>query len=138
MNQLKALVKERLNGKSSSGGSGGKSSSGGSGGSDVVELTESNFEALVLNSDDMWLVEFFAPWCGHCKNLEPEWKKAAYELKGKVCEYIAGFRHKTQKKLGFWDLVLDLDPNHFKIFLNFYLIFWIQKSFGSTKILNIC
>ena len=51
---------------------------------DVVELTESNFKKLVLQSDDMWLVEFFAPWCGHCKNLEPHWKSAAGELKGKV------------------------------------------------------
>lgn len=85
MNQLKSLVKERLNGKSSSSNSkSGGSSSGGGSSSDVVELTESNFEELVLNSDDMWLVEFFAPWCGHCKNLEPEWKSAAGELKGKV------------------------------------------------------
>lgn len=80
LNQLKSLVKERLNGKSSSGGS----KSSGSSSNDVIELTESNFEELVLNSDDMWLVEFFAPWCGHCKNLEPEWKRAAGELKGKV------------------------------------------------------
>lgn len=82
LNQVKSLVKERLSGKSSSGGSSGSGS--GSGSSDVVELTESNFESMVLKSDDMWLVEFFAPWCGHCKNLEPEWKKAASELKGKV------------------------------------------------------
>ena len=42
------------------------------------------FIQLVLNSKDIWLVEFFAPWCGHCKNLEPHWKAAASELKGKV------------------------------------------------------
>ncbi len=75
------VVADRLGGKSSgSGGSGG----GGGSGDDVVELTESNFKKLVLGSDDMWLVEFFAPWCGHCKNLAPHWKQAASELKGKV------------------------------------------------------
>lgn len=49
--------------------------------SDVVELTPSNFERLVTNSDEVWIVEFFAPWCGHCKNLVPEYKKAARALK---------------------------------------------------------
>nr|CAH7745703.1 unnamed protein product [Callosobruchus chinensis] len=51
---------------------------------DVIELTDSNFKRLVIDSDDMWLVEFYAPWCGHCKNLAPHWAKAATELKGKV------------------------------------------------------
>ncbi|KAL5018533.1 hypothetical protein ScPMuIL_004255 [Solemya velum] len=85
MSTVKTVVNQRLSGKSSSGGGG-----GGGGGSksgdpeDVIELTDSNFEKLVLNSEDMWMVEFFAPWCGHCKNLAPHWASAATELKGKV------------------------------------------------------
>lgn len=88
LSHLKSLVNERLSGKS-----GGKSGGGGAGGGgkkpsgdgkDVVELTDSNFADLVLESNDMWLVEFFAPWCGHCKNLAPHWAQAAGELKGKV------------------------------------------------------
>ena len=29
---------------------------------DVVKLTDANFEELVVKSNDMWLVEFYAPW----------------------------------------------------------------------------
>ncbi|XP_058801086.1 protein disulfide-isomerase A6 homolog [Phymastichus coffea] len=61
-----------------------KSSSGSKDSKDVIELTDENFDKLVMNSEDMWLVEFFAPWCGHCKNLAPHWASAATELKGKV------------------------------------------------------
>ena len=50
--------------------------------SPVVKLTQDNFEKEVLNSNDLWLVEFFAPWCGHCKSLAPEYEKAAKALKG--------------------------------------------------------
>lgn len=50
----------------------------------VIELTDSNFHEKVIQSEDIWLVEFFAPWCGHCKNLAPQWAQAATELKGKV------------------------------------------------------
>jgi protein disulfide-isomerase A6 len=77
--QLKTIVKDRLNGKT---GSNKKSSSSSS--SSSVELTSNNFDDIVLKSKDPWLVEFYAPWCGHCKKLGPEWKKAANNLKGKV------------------------------------------------------
>ncbi|XP_045123689.1 protein disulfide-isomerase A6 homolog [Portunus trituberculatus] len=85
LNVAKEKVNAQLSGKKSGGGGGGSGSgSSGSGSSDVIELTDSNFEKLVLKSDDMWLVEFFAPWCGHCKNLAPQWEIAASDLKGKV------------------------------------------------------
>lgn len=51
---------------------------------DVVVLDEASFNEKVLKSKDIWLVEFYAPWCGHCKKLEPEWNEAASKLKGTV------------------------------------------------------
>lgn len=51
---------------------------------DVVNLTPANFDQLVVNSDEVWLVEFYAPWCGHCKSLVPEYQKAAAALRGVV------------------------------------------------------
>lgn len=36
--------------------------------SDVITLDQKNFNSLVLN-EDLMLVEFYAPWCGHCKAL---------------------------------------------------------------------
>jgi len=90
LDAAKSAAHARLGGRGGSsggsrGGSGSGSGSGGHGGKDeVIELTESNFEKLVLQSDDLWLVEFFAPWCGHCKTLAPEWAKAAGQLKGEA------------------------------------------------------
>lgn len=49
----------------------------------VLDLLPTNFDEVVLQSGKPALVEFFAPWCGHCKNLAP-----IYEELGLAFEHV--------------------------------------------------
>ena len=48
------------------------------------ELTDATFEAEVLNSKGLVLVDLWAPWCGPCLRLTPTLEALAVELAGKA------------------------------------------------------
>ena len=53
---------------------------GGKDASNVMQLTSTNFAQKVYDNPEIIAIAFIAPWCGHCKNLIPEWTKASSQL----------------------------------------------------------
>lgn len=49
-----------------------------------------NFEEEVMQSKKDILIEFYAPWCGHCKTLEPVYKKLAKQLSKSNEDVVVG------------------------------------------------
>jgi len=54
----------------------------------VALLNDANFTTY-MGATPRALVMFFAPWCGHCKRVKPDWVSAAAELEGKDLGGIA-------------------------------------------------
>lgn len=68
--------------------------------SNVVVLTSDNFGEVVLDETKDVLVEFYAPWCGHCKNLAPTYEKVATAFKLEEDVVIANVDADKYKDLG--------------------------------------
>ena len=50
--------------------------------SKVIQLNKDNFDKQVIDSEELWLILFYAPWCGHCKAFHPEFEKVSKATKG--------------------------------------------------------
>jgi protein disulfide-isomerase A6 len=55
----------------------------------VTELDASNFDAIALDPTKNVFVEFYAPWCGHCKALAPKYEQLAKVFEGEDNVVIA-------------------------------------------------
>uniref|UniRef100_A0A8B9BLE7 DnaJ homolog subfamily C member 10 n=1 Tax=Anser brachyrhynchus TaxID=132585 RepID=A0A8B9BLE7_9AVES len=68
----------------------------------VISLTPETFVELVerRKREEVWMVDFYAPWCGPCQALMPEWKKMARMLNGLIsvgsvdCQKYYSFCHR--------------------------------------------
>ncbi|KAF2118384.1 protein disulfide-isomerase MPD1 precursor [Lophiotrema nucula] len=48
----------------------------------VLQISGVDYDRVIAKSNYTSIVEFYAPWCGHCQNLKPAYEKAAKSLAG--------------------------------------------------------
>jgi len=68
--------------------------------SDVAVLTDASFDEVVLDGSKDVLVEFYAPWCGHCKHLAPVWDKLASIYKNEKNVVVANIDADKYRDIG--------------------------------------
>lgn len=66
----------------------------------VVQLDSSNFDSVALDKTKDVLVEFYAPWCGHCKSLAPVYEKVGLAFKNEPNCVVAKVDADGERSLG--------------------------------------
>ncbi|GFR29666.1 dnaJ homolog subfamily C member 10 [Trichonephila clavata] len=51
---------------------------------EIITLTKADFVQTVLESEDLWFVNFYSPQCSHCHDLAPTWRELARKFEGVV------------------------------------------------------
>uniref|UniRef100_A0A1I7ZTY7 DnaJ homolog subfamily C member 10 n=1 Tax=Steinernema glaseri TaxID=37863 RepID=A0A1I7ZTY7_9BILA len=51
---------------------------------EIVTLSRADFQQSVLDSGDMWFVNFYSTFCSHCHELAPTWREFAREMDGVI------------------------------------------------------
>ncbi|EME44332.1 hypothetical protein DOTSEDRAFT_71986 [Dothistroma septosporum NZE10] len=67
--------------------------------SPVLQVDGRSYDSLIAKSNHTAIVEFYAPWCGHCKNLQPAYEKAAKSLAGLARVAAVNCDEETNKPL---------------------------------------
>ena len=65
----------------------------------ILEVVGKTFKRDVLDNDNDVMLVFYAPWCGHCKKLLPEYEKAANKLKEKNPKVILAKMDATENEV---------------------------------------
>ena len=65
----------------------------------ILEIVGKSFKREVLENDKDVMLVFYAPWCGHCKKLLPEYEKAANKLKEKNPKVVLARMDATENEV---------------------------------------